>query len=197
MHARQMSAWTYNILTSGIELLPSHYIETNYIFARLQNNYQEEQKNKTRNVQEQRGVNKRINDLEDLIRGTNSEIHHEHKNLALHKADVRLCQNMIEQEQVELECRTRSIRAIKESAIKEYESILRGSETEMQCSVERIESLELCKVRVSNHVQELKRAAINLRDEEDNILECIWNIRIELQQITSLQPSVNGRTKGA
>jgi len=63
MHSKQMSAWTYNVLTSGIELLPSHYIETNYIFSRLQNNYQEEQKQKTRKVKEQSGVNKLINNL--------------------------------------------------------------------------------------------------------------------------------------
>jgi len=104
---------------------------------------------------------------------------------------------MIDEARFEFESKTPAIRAIEESTIKECESVLRELEIEMQCSVERIESLKLCKDPVSNHVQELKRTAIDLRDEEDNMSERIWNIRIELQQITALTPSVNARTQGA
>ena len=100
---------------------------------------------------------------------------------------------MIDEARFEFESKTPAIRAIEESTIKECESVLRELEIEMQC----IESLKLCKDPISNHVQELKRTAIDLRDEEDNMSERIWNIRIELQQITALTPSVNARTQGA
>jgi len=197
MYARQMSAWTYNILTSGLELLPSHYIENNYIFVSLQNGYREAQQQRTQNLQEQQEVTTRMDHLEDSLVENNSEMRYENKDLMWHKADVHLAQRYIDELRLEFQVMTPSSCALSEGTMKEYEIVLRDSETEVQCSVQRIESLKACKAQVSKHIQELKQTAMDLRDEEYNILERIWNIRIELQQVTALQPGVNARTRGA
>jgi len=79
----------------------------------------------------------------------------------------------------------------------EAETQLHDSEANMQRSTERIETLQSCQIRDCKHIQTLKQTANNLRDEEDNIIERIWNTRIELQMTRTIQRGVNGRTQGA